>query len=47
MYRALTARSIPATLILFPDEGQGSVKRANQGMELGSALRFLEENLRR
>ena len=47
IYRALTARAIPVSLIIFPDEGHGSAKRANQVLELGNALRFLEDNLRR
>jgi dipeptidyl aminopeptidase/acylaminoacyl peptidase len=46
-YQALAARQIPASLIIFPDEGHGSAKRANQVLELGAMLQFLEQHLRR
>jgi dipeptidyl aminopeptidase/acylaminoacyl peptidase len=47
IHEALTARGIPASLIIFPDEGHGSAKRANQVLELGAMLQFLEQQLRR
>jgi dipeptidyl aminopeptidase/acylaminoacyl peptidase len=47
VYQALAARQIPASLIIFPDEGHGSAKRANQVLELGAMLQFLEQHLRR
>jgi dipeptidyl aminopeptidase/acylaminoacyl peptidase len=45
MQQALEARGVKSRLIIFPDEGHGSAKRANQVLELGNALRFLEEHL--
>jgi dipeptidyl aminopeptidase/acylaminoacyl peptidase len=47
VYEALHARKIPASLIIFPDEGHGSAKRGNQVLELGAMLQFLEQQLRR
>jgi dipeptidyl aminopeptidase/acylaminoacyl peptidase len=46
IHEALARRGIAGQLILFPDEGHGTSKRANQVLELGAAIRFLEEHLK-
>ena len=45
IHEALVARGVPSRLILFADEGHGSSKRSNQVLEIGNAIRFLQENL--
>lgn len=45
IHRALEAKKIPSSLIVFADEGHGSAKRSNQVLERGHALGFLKKNL--
>ena len=45
IHEALVARGVPSRLILFADEGHGTSKRSNQVLELGNAIRFLQETL--
>jgi dipeptidyl aminopeptidase/acylaminoacyl peptidase len=45
IYKQLAQRKIPARLILFPDEGHGSVKRGNIVLTLGHTIAFFEEQL--
>jgi dipeptidyl aminopeptidase/acylaminoacyl peptidase len=45
IHRALKARGLPAELMIFPDEGHGAQKRANEVLMLGHSLRFFEERL--
>jgi dipeptidyl aminopeptidase/acylaminoacyl peptidase len=45
IYDKLQAKKIPASLILFPDEGHGTQKRANKVLELGHTLQFLRAHL--
>ncbi len=46
IYRELERRKIPGGLILFPDEGHGVAKRANQVLSTGHTLAFFEKYLR-
>ena len=46
MYEAARKTSVPTELIIFPDEGHGAGKRANQVLQLGYALRWFKEYLR-
>jgi protease II len=45
IYKQLAQRKVPARLILFPDEGHGSVKRGNIVLTLGHTIAFFEEQL--
>jgi dipeptidyl aminopeptidase/acylaminoacyl peptidase len=45
MHDALQSRGLKSPLIIFPDEGHGAAKRANQVTEIGAMLEFLEQNL--
>ncbi|HVO32228.1 MAG TPA: prolyl oligopeptidase family serine peptidase, partial [bacterium] len=44
-YRALEKRGIDRQLILFPDEGHGASKRANQVLSIGHTLAFFRTHL--
>jgi dipeptidyl aminopeptidase/acylaminoacyl peptidase len=46
MYDALAAKGIKSQLIIFPDEGHGAAKRANQVVQFGASLDFLEQTLK-
>ena len=46
IHEALEKRGVRSQLILFPDEGHGAAKRANQVLELGHILKFFEQNLK-
>jgi len=46
MHDALEARGIKTSLIIFPDEGHGAAKRANQVVQIGASLQFLQETLK-
>ena len=45
MQQLLEKRGIKAPLILFGNEGHGSIKLDNKVLEVGHALRFFQENL--
>lgn len=45
IHEALEKKGVPGQLMLFPDEGHGAVKRANQVLMLGHAIAFFEEQL--
>jgi dipeptidyl aminopeptidase/acylaminoacyl peptidase len=45
MHDQLSAKGIPSELMIFPDEGHGAAKRDNKVLELGHALRFMQEHL--
>lgn len=45
IHQALGRRGIESPLIIFPDEGHGLQKRANQVVQLGHVLRFFREHL--
>jgi dipeptidyl aminopeptidase/acylaminoacyl peptidase len=45
IYKQLEQRKVPASLILFPDEGHGSVKRGNIVLTIGHTLTFFEKHL--
>jgi dipeptidyl aminopeptidase/acylaminoacyl peptidase len=45
LYGAVQERGIPTRLIVFPDEGHGSVRRRNAVLELGYILRFFRQHL--
>jgi len=44
--RELERRKVPSGLILFPDEGHGFSKRANQVLAIGHTIAFFETHLR-
>ncbi len=44
-YDVIKARGLPGGLILFPDEGHGTSKRANQVLALGNTLAFFQAHL--
>ncbi len=44
-YRALERRGVDRGLILFPDEGHGATKRANQVLAMGHSLAFFRKHL--
>lgn len=46
MHDALDARGIKSPLIIFPDEGHGAGKRANQVVQFGASLDFFEQTLK-
>jgi dipeptidyl aminopeptidase/acylaminoacyl peptidase len=46
IHAALEARGVEGGLILFPDEGHGTSKRANQVLSLGHTLAFFEKYLK-
>lgn len=46
MYEAAKAKGLGAELIIYPDEGHGSAKRANQVLSIGHTLRFFEKYLK-
>ncbi|MBV8757134.1 MAG: S9 family peptidase [Deltaproteobacteria bacterium] len=46
LHDELAARNVPAQLILFPDEGHGSVKRSNIVLQIGHTIAFFERYLR-
>jgi len=46
MHQALKKKKIDSQLIVFADEGHGSVKRENQVLELGHTLAFFEKHLK-
>lgn len=46
MHDALAAKGIKSQLIIFPDEGHGASKRANQVVEFGASLDFFEQTLK-
>jgi dipeptidyl aminopeptidase/acylaminoacyl peptidase len=45
-YDALQKKGVPSQLIIFPDEGHGMKKRANQVLAYGHTVRFFEKYLR-
>jgi dipeptidyl aminopeptidase/acylaminoacyl peptidase len=45
IYDALTARGVPAELLIFPDEGHGAQKRENVVQTLGRQLEFFARTL--
>ena len=45
IYKQLEQRKIPGGLILFPDEGHGSTKRANIVLTIGHTTAFFEKHL--
>ena len=45
MYDALQHKKLPSQLIVFPDEGHGVQKRANQVLLLGHSLAFFQRHL--
>jgi dipeptidyl aminopeptidase/acylaminoacyl peptidase len=45
IYKQLEQRKIPGGLILFPDEGHGSTKRANIVLTIGHTIAFFEKHL--
>ncbi len=45
-YKEAERRKIPGGLILFPDEGHGVAKRANQVLAIGHTLAFFEKHLK-
>jgi dipeptidyl aminopeptidase/acylaminoacyl peptidase len=46
IHDALQAKGIKSPLIIFPDEGHGAAKRANQVVEFGASLDFFEQTLK-
>jgi dipeptidyl aminopeptidase/acylaminoacyl peptidase len=46
MHTALEARGIKSPLIIFPDEGHGAAKRANQVVQFGASIEFFEATLK-
>ncbi len=46
IHRALEAKGVPGGLILFADEGHGTVKRSNQVLAIGHTIAFLERYLK-
>ncbi len=46
MHDALTARGLKSPLIIFPDEGHGAAKRANQVVQAGASIEFFEQTLK-
>ncbi len=46
MHDALDARGIKSPLIIFPDEGHGAAKRANQVVQFGASIEFFEATLK-
>jgi dipeptidyl aminopeptidase/acylaminoacyl peptidase len=46
MHDALVARGVKSALIIFPDEGHGAAKRANQVVQYGASLEFFEQTLK-
>ncbi len=46
MHNALDARGIKSPLIIFPDEGHGASKRANQVVQFGASIEFFEATLK-
>lgn len=45
MYEALKKKGLDAELILFANEGHGSIDRANQVLEIGHTLQFFKKHL--
>lgn len=45
MHEAMRAKGLASDLILFADEGHGSVKRENQVLEIGHTLSFFQKHL--
>lgn len=45
IYELLRKKNIPASLILFGDEGHGTQKRSNRVLELGHTLMFFQNRL--
>lgn len=45
MYEAMKRKGLDSQLILFADEGHGSVKRENRVLEIGHALAFFKRQL--
>ncbi len=45
IHEALTARGLPAELLIFPDEGHGAQKRENVVQTLGRELEFFQRHL--
>jgi dipeptidyl aminopeptidase/acylaminoacyl peptidase len=45
IHEALTARGLPAELLIFPDEGHGAQKRENVVQTLGRELEFFRKHL--
>lgn len=43
--KQLEKKSIPSSLIIFPDEGHGSEKKSNQILEIGHTLEFFKKYL--
>ncbi len=43
--KLLEKKSIPSSLILFPDEGHGAEKKSNQVLQTGHALEFFKKHL--
>jgi dipeptidyl aminopeptidase/acylaminoacyl peptidase len=46
IHRALQARQVESSLMIFADEGHGSDKRSNKVLELGHSLDFLTKHLK-
>ena len=46
IHKALEAKGVPGGLILFADEGHGTVKRSNQVLAIGHTIAFLERYLK-
>jgi dipeptidyl aminopeptidase/acylaminoacyl peptidase len=46
IHDALQAKGVKSQLIIFPDEGHGAAKRANQVVEFGASLDFFEQTLK-
>ncbi len=46
MHDALSARGLKSPLIIFPDEGHGAAKRANQVRQAGASIEFFEQTLK-
>jgi dipeptidyl aminopeptidase/acylaminoacyl peptidase len=45
IYKKLEQRGVPSSLIIFPDEGHGALKRENVALVLGHSLAFFEKYL--
>lgn len=45
MHEAMQAKGLNSELILFADEGHGSIKRENQVLEIGHTLSFFQRHL--
>ena len=45
IFRDLERRKIPASLILFPDEGHGASKRSNIVLQIGHTIAFFQKHL--